>query len=130
MSFVINSIVNIPGGRLIGSAAHGYCCQVTGPQIVGRLLALAAAGVKVRLLVSSSIYGAADCKLANAAYAQIAGAAAVYLSFFSLPVLAFHRLSLRLDCPNRGLLPAAGSNPPISIYKTTRHYTYRWGRWC
>ena len=49
--------------------------QITGPYLVTKLVALAKAGVKVRLLVSSSIYGAADCKLANAAYNQIKAAA-------------------------------------------------------
>ena len=48
--------------------------QITGDDIADALVALAQRGVAVRLLVSSSIFGAADCKLANAVYTKIAAA--------------------------------------------------------
>eukprot|EP00656_Telonema_subtile_P040932 TRINITY_DN4601_c0_g1_i4.p1 TRINITY_DN4601_c0_g1~~TRINITY_DN4601_c0_g1_i4.p1 ORF type:complete len:476 (+),score=69.83 TRINITY_DN4601_c0_g1_i4:149-1576(+) len=63
--------------------------QITGDFIADELIALAKRGVVVRLLVSSSIYGHADCELANSAYSKIVNASS-----------------------------------SVSIYKTTRHYTY------
>jgi phosphatidylserine/phosphatidylglycerophosphate/cardiolipin synthase-like enzyme len=45
--------------------------QITGDDVVARLLAMVARGVRVHLLVSSSIYGAADCALANRAYSTL-----------------------------------------------------------
>ncbi len=45
--------------------------QITGQDIVEKLLSLAQSGVSVRLLVSSKIYDPEDCALANAAYTKM-----------------------------------------------------------
>ena len=48
--------------------------QITEQEVVDQIVALAKRGVAVRLLVSSSIFGADDCASANAMYAQLTAA--------------------------------------------------------
>jgi phosphatidylserine/phosphatidylglycerophosphate/cardiolipin synthase-like enzyme len=69
--------------------------QVTDAEVVEKIVQLSNKGVKVRLLVSSSIYGSADCALANEAYANITKQASV-----------------------------STTTLPVEIRKTTFHYTY------
>lgn len=55
--------------------------QITGDDIADELIRLARRGVAVRLLVSSSIYGAADCAAANAIYTRIVAASSSILIY-------------------------------------------------
>ncbi len=54
--------------------------QVTEQEVVDQILALAKRGVVVRLLVSSSIFGADDCASANTMYAQLTAAGQAVLT--------------------------------------------------
>lgn len=76
--------------------------EISNDAIADTILYLWRQGVKIRLLVSSSIFGKDECGRANAVYQRLYDES---------------RLLNTSDTTR-------GDNEPISILKTTRHYTY------